>query len=170
MCNDTVSCFVWCTLGLEWEGVLMTDNPHWYGENCRRNSFNVFRKKLGETRDTYRFKTRDLCVEIQNRDFSVTVEDCQPLSGIDWTKLADNNLASWRSWVNGLHWIPKPDQPEIYRNFSESLHGMQTCLVLHLFVMNSERGEKCPFELHRWLSAGHVLAHAPLFVVFIPSR
>jgi len=116
----------------------MTDNPHWHGENCRRNSFNVFRKELGETRDTYRFKTRDLCVEIQNRDFSVTVEDCQPLSGIDWTKLPDNNLASWRSWVNGLHSIPKPDQPEFHRNFCESLQGRQTCLVLHLFLMNSD--------------------------------
>jgi hypothetical protein len=116
----------------------MIDNPHWHDENCRRNSFNVFRKELGETRDTYRFKTRDLCVEIQNRDFSVTVEDCQPLSGIDWTKLADNNLASWRSWVNGLHSIPKPDQPEFHRNFSKSLERMQTCLVLHLFLMNSD--------------------------------
>jgi hypothetical protein len=72
---------------------------------------NVFRKELGETRDIYRFKTRDLYVEIQNRDYSVTVEDCQPLSGIDWIKLADNNLDSWRSWVSGFDSIPKPDQP-----------------------------------------------------------
>jgi hypothetical protein len=68
--------------------------------------------------DTHRFKTRDLCVKIQNRDFSVTVEECQPLSVIDWTKLADNNLTSWRSWVYGFDSLPKPDQPEFHRNLS----------------------------------------------------
>lgn len=112
----------------------MTNNNHWHGENCRRNGINVCRRELGETWDTYRFKTRDLCVEIQNRDFSVTVEDCQPLSGIDWTKLADNNLASWRSWVYGFDSIPKPDQPEFHPIFSQSLQRMQACLVVQLFL------------------------------------
>lgn len=89
--------------------------------------------------DTHRFKTRDLCVEIQNRDFSVTVEDCQPLSVTDGTKLADNNLTSWRSWVNGFDSLLKPDQPEFHRNFSQYLQRMHACLVLHLFLMNSDR-------------------------------
>jgi hypothetical protein len=54
---------------------------------------------------THRVKTRDLCVEIQNKDFSVTVEECQPLSVIGWTKLTDNNLTSWRSWVKWIWFL-----------------------------------------------------------------